>query len=139
MYMTKTAKSCKACKHELYEFQHEDYKCALAGNKPKTQPAVPFPEAEEEKKWSFKEEAKKVAEGNVTPWYYYLHTNGSIIGKNPAVVNKGYFDSPFVTKVWYVKDKETVDKFIKELKMFKGSHPIQWENIRAKLMSGGVL
>ncbi len=37
-------------------------------------------------------------------WYYYLHTNGDLIGKNPIVVDgdAGYFDGPFVQKVWLI-------------------------------------
>lgn len=37
-------------------------------------------------------------------WYYYLHTNGNLIGKNPVVVDSdaGYFDSPFVKHVWKI-------------------------------------
>lgn len=37
-------------------------------------------------------------------WYYYLHTNGDLIGKNPVVVDSDseYFDSPFIKKVWYI-------------------------------------
>jgi len=37
-------------------------------------------------------------------WYYYLHTNGDLIGKNPVVVDAdpGYFDSPFVRRTWRV-------------------------------------
>lgn len=41
-------------------------------------------------------------------WYYYLHTNGELIGKNPVVVESGggtpmeYFDSNFVRKVWEI-------------------------------------
>ena len=35
-------------------------------------------------------------------WYYYLHTNGNLIGTNPTVVGRdtSYFDSSFVQKVW---------------------------------------
>jgi len=41
---------------------------------------------------------------NVRMWYYYLHTNGDLIGKNPVVVDSdsSYFDSPFVRKVWKI-------------------------------------
>ena len=41
-------------------------------------------------------------------WYYYLHTNGDLIGKNPIVVDgdASYFDSPFVKKVWNVDMEE---------------------------------
>jgi len=37
-------------------------------------------------------------------WYYYLHENGDIIGKNPVVVDSDseYFNSPFVKKVWKI-------------------------------------
>ena len=38
------------------------------------------------------------------PWYYYLHTNGDLISKNPAVVDAdpAYFYSPFVRRTWRV-------------------------------------
>ena len=34
-------------------------------------------------------------------WYFYLHTNGDVIGKNPACVESDpeYFNSPFVKAV----------------------------------------
>jgi len=37
-------------------------------------------------------------------WYYYLHTNGDLIGKNPTVVDSdtSYFNSPFVKRVWKI-------------------------------------
>lgn len=37
-------------------------------------------------------------------WYYYLHSNDDLIGKNPAVVDSDpqYFDSPLVQKHWRV-------------------------------------
>jgi len=37
-------------------------------------------------------------------WYYYLHQDGSLIGKNPEVVEHDdqYFNSPFVKKVWMI-------------------------------------
>jgi hypothetical protein len=36
-------------------------------------------------------------------WCYYLHTNGSLIGKNPIVLkDPDYFDSPFVKKHWII-------------------------------------
>ena len=37
-------------------------------------------------------------------WYYYLHTNGDLIGKNPVVVDSDpeYWNSPFVQKYWRV-------------------------------------
>lgn len=44
-------------------------------------------------------------------WYYYLHTNGDLIGKNPVVVDSdaSYFDSPFVKKVWNIDTEERGD------------------------------
>ena len=41
-------------------------------------------------------------------WYYYLHTNGDLIGKNPVVVDgdASYFDSDFVRKVWKIDTDE---------------------------------
>ena len=41
-------------------------------------------------------------------WYYYLHTNGDLIGKNPFVVDSdtGYFDSDFVKRVWKTDTKK---------------------------------
>lgn len=37
-------------------------------------------------------------------WWYYLHTNGDLIGKHPVVVEADpeYFDSPFVKKTWHI-------------------------------------
>ena len=52
------------------------------------------------------------------PWYYYLHTNGDLIGKNPAVVDSdpAYFDSPFVKRTWLIDadSKETAWVFLLE-------------------------
>ncbi len=44
-------------------------------------------------------------------WYYYLHTNGDLIGKNPVVVDSdpSYFDSDFVQKVWCIETEERGD------------------------------
>jgi len=44
-------------------------------------------------------------------WYYYLHTNGDLIGKNLIVVNSdsSYFDSPFVKKVWCIDLENRLD------------------------------
>ena len=41
-------------------------------------------------------------------WYYYLHTNGDLIGKNPAVVDSDpfYFDSDFVKKTWKIDTED---------------------------------
>jgi len=39
---------------------------------------------------------------NAREWYYYLHTNGDLISKNPIVLDGDpkYFESPFVKKIW---------------------------------------
>lgn len=44
-------------------------------------------------------------------WYYYLHTEGDLIGKNPVVVDSDvqYFDSPFVKKVWLIETTDRTD------------------------------
>lgn len=51
-------------------------------------------------------------------WYYYLHTNGDLIGRNPVVVDSDpqYFNSPFVKKHWRVDltDRTTCWKMILE-------------------------
>lgn len=49
-------------------------------------------------------------------WYYYLHTNGSLIGKNPWVVDSDpqYFDSPFVSRVWHITNQADFDNMIIE-------------------------
>lgn len=41
-------------------------------------------------------------------WYYYLHTNGDLIGKNPVAVDSdpSYFDSPFVKRWWLVDTED---------------------------------
>jgi len=41
-------------------------------------------------------------------WYYYLHTNGDLIGKNPVVVDSdaSYFDSDFVKRVWKIETED---------------------------------
>jgi len=46
--------------------------------------------------------------------YYYLHTNGSLIHKNAMVVESspGYFDSPFVRKVWRIDTTNRMDAWI---------------------------
>ena len=51
-------------------------------------------------------------------WYFYLHSNGSVIGKNPVVVDsdKEYFNSDFVKKTWKVDldDDESCRKALSE-------------------------
>lgn len=53
-----------------------------------------------------------------TTWYYYLHTNGDLIGKNPVVVDSDprYFDSPFVKEFWHINlsDRESMWRMILE-------------------------
>ena len=49
-------------------------------------------------------------------WYFYLHIDGDVIGKNPIVVDEGYFDSPFVKKFWFVETSGDFIKFINEAK-----------------------
>ena len=41
-------------------------------------------------------------------WYYYLHTNGDLIGKNPVVVDSdpSYFDSDFVKRTWKIETED---------------------------------
>ena len=50
--------------------------------------------------------------------YYYLHTNGDLIAKNPVVVDSdpSYFDSPFVKKHWLIDtdNRETGWRFLLE-------------------------
>lgn len=35
-------------------------------------------------------------------WYYYLHTNGDLIGKNPVFMNADDFKSDFVKRAWLI-------------------------------------
>jgi hypothetical protein len=41
-------------------------------------------------------------------WYYYLHTNGDLIGKNPVVVDSdaSYFDNDFVKRTWKIETED---------------------------------
>lgn len=52
--------------------------------------------------------------------YYYLHTNGDLIWKPAIVVDSdpGYFDSPFVKKVWRIdtEDRQTSVEILSEAK-----------------------
>ena len=54
------------------------------------------------------------------PMYYYLHTNGELIGKNPFVVDKAgadvYFDSPFVANYWYVHNWLELNMMLDDLR-----------------------
>ena len=44
-------------------------------------------------------------------WHYYLHVNGNLIGKNPAVVDSDphYFDGPFVVRHWCIETKNRAE------------------------------
>lgn len=56
-------------------------------------------------------------------WYYYLHVNGQLIGKNPIVVESDpeYFNSKFVRKHWKIDMDvpEQIDNMMKEVKELK--------------------
>jgi len=58
-------------------------------------------------------------------WYYYLHTNGDLIGKNPIVVESDseYFNSPFVKHVWRLDltDRMSLISFLIEAKQLGAS------------------
>jgi hypothetical protein len=47
-------------------------------------------------------------------WYYYLHTNGDLIGKNPIVVDSDpeYFNSPFVSRFWRIDLTDRRDAWV---------------------------
>jgi len=68
-------------------------------------------------------------------WYYYLHTNGDLIGKNPVVVDSDpeYFDSPFVRIVWRVDltDRGSTWKMILEA-LAKDARPKCVKELAAK-------
>ena len=70
-----------------------------------------------------------------TTWYYYLHTNGDLIGKNPVVVDSDpeYFDSPFVRKVWKIDliNRSDAWKMILEALM-KGARTDRVKELAAK-------
>lgn len=59
----------------------------------------------------------------MSKWYYYLHTNGDVIGKNPVAVEGDvqYFDSPFVVDYWLIdtEDRESLVGMLIELKRFQ--------------------
>ena len=59
---------------------------------------------------------------NNIKWYFYLHTNGDVIGKNPIVVDDEYFNSPFVRKVWAIRNKDDFNNFILESRAM-GANP----------------
>lgn len=68
-------------------------------------------------------------------WYYYLHTNGDLIGKNPVVVDSDpeYWNSPFVKTVWRVDliDRGLMWKMILEA-LAKGARPERVKELAAK-------
>jgi hypothetical protein len=47
-------------------------------------------------------------------WYYYLHENGDLIGRNPVAVDRDseYFNSPFVQKVWKIDLEDRADAWM---------------------------
>ena len=51
--------------------------------------------------------------------YYYLHINGQLVFKAPAVVNPlgahDFFDSDMVVKYWYVKTTDDHNEMLIEL------------------------
>jgi hypothetical protein len=51
-------------------------------------------------------------------WYYYLHTNGDVIGKNPTVVDSDpeYLNSSFVKKYWLITNISELIAMLTELK-----------------------
>lgn len=61
-------------------------------------------------------------------WYFYLHTNGNVIGKNPVVIDADneYFNSPFVRKVWAIKNIEDFKQCIIEARKM-GANPEKLE------------
>ena len=66
-------------------------------------------------------------------WYYYLHSNGEILGKNPVVADGSYFDSPFVKMVWKVEttDRESLVKMLIEARMM-GANPERIKELEEK-------
>jgi hypothetical protein len=43
-------------------------------------------------------------------WYYYLHTNGDLIGKNPAYTSEADFtESDFVKTFWLIETDDRAD------------------------------
>ncbi len=60
-----------------------------------------------------------MAQAHIKEGYYYLHTNGQLLWKAPAVVNPlgadEFFDSPMVVKYWYVKTMEDNNEMLIEL------------------------
>lgn len=68
-------------------------------------------------------------------WYYYLHTNGDLISRNPFVVESDpdYFDSPFVRKVWEIDLENRLDvwNFVLEA-LFLGANETRVEELANK-------
>lgn len=66
----------------------------------------------------------------VNGWYYYLHTNGDLIGKSPAVVDSDpqYFNSSFVRRVWLIEDRKTLVGMLIEAKLCSAS-PVRIKEI----------
>jgi hypothetical protein len=55
---------------------------------------------------------------------YYLHTNSELIWKNAIVFanDREYFDSPFVQKVWYIPNDDTIKGIV--ITMLKEAHKL---------------
>jgi len=53
-------------------------------------------------------------------WYYYLHTNNDLIGKNPIVVDSDpeYFNSNFVARVWHIDTENRADAWTLVIEAF---------------------
>lgn len=46
-------------------------------------------------------------------WYYYLHINGDLLGKNPVAYNNDDFaENPFVKEFWLVDTENRADAWI---------------------------
>ena len=52
-------------------------------------------------------------------WYYYLHENGDLIGKNPVAYNESDFaGNDFVTKHWYIETEDRGDAWTLVIEAF---------------------
>lgn len=72
-------------------------------------------------------------------WYYYLHTNGKLIGKNPAVVDSDpqYFDSPFVEATWKIETTDLKERH-EMLNQAKALGCINTEETKMRLDRGEI-
>ena len=52
-------------------------------------------------------------------WYYYLHTNGDLIGKNPMAYNElDFTGNPFVKRHWYIETEDRGDAWTLAIEAF---------------------